>query len=159
VNRGNGQFYEAATALGVDSLADARGLAISDFDNDGDVDMVVSNYRRPASFYINNAARGNWLKIRLRGRDSNRDGAGAIVTLAASGQRQMRVATAGDGYASQFSRVLHFGLGDAAVVDSLRIEWPHGTVQTFENVAANQLIEIDEHRQRFSGIPAAGARK
>ncbi len=130
--------------MGVDSLADARGLGIADFDNDGDLDMVVSNYRRPAAFYVNHAAKGNWLKLRLRGRQSNRDGIGAIITIAGKAGRQTRVVTAGDGYASQFSRVQHFGLGSESQVQQIRIEWPSGAVQEFGSIAADQLLEVDE---------------
>jgi len=106
--------------------------------------MAVSNYRRPAAFYVNNAAQGRWLKVRLRGRTSNRDGVGATVTVSSGDRKQLRVVTAGDGYASQFSRVQHFGLGKNKHPLHVQIQWPSGVVQNLPGVASNQLIEVDE---------------
>lgn len=144
VNMGNGSFVEAAAAYGLDSLRDGRGLAVSDFDADGDLDFVVSNYNSPAQFFVNKVARGHWLRVRLRGRESNRDGVGAILRIRNGSHRQMRVVTAGGGYASQSSRVIHFGLGEYATVEVLGIVWPSGRKQVFSSVAADQVLEIDE---------------
>jgi hypothetical protein len=120
-------------------------MAVSDFDGDGGLDFIVNNYNAPAQYFVNRVPnRGHWLRIRLRGRQSNREGIGAILRARAGDLRMMRVVTAGDGYASQYSRVVHFGLGDAAAVDQLEISWPSGRKQTFTNVAADRFIEIDE---------------
>lgn len=151
---GHAGFVEAAAPYGLDSLGDGRGLGISDFDGDGDQDLVINNYLSKAQYFVNQVADGHWLQVRLRGRESNRDGVGAILRIETgdgkqSGsrrqmRRQMRVVTAGDGYASQYSRVAHFGLGDDAVIDRLEVTWPLGKVQEFRDVEADRLIEVDE---------------
>ena len=152
VNMGDGSFVEAATPLGVDSLRDGRGLAVSDFDADGDLDFVVSNYNAPANYYVNNVAHGHWLRVRLRGRTNNRDGIGAVLRVRTPAGWQVRVITAGDGYASQYSRVAHFGLGKADVADELEVIWPNGRRQEFRDVAADRLIEIDEQSDQIQPV-------
>ena len=132
--------------MGADSLGDGRGIAASDFDSDGDMDLIISNYNAPANYYVNEYAQGNWLRVRLRGRQSNRDGIGAIVRTRCGQTKQMRVVTAGDGFGSQYSRVAHFGLASSEKVDELTVEWPSGKRQCFNNVDANQLIDVDEYQ-------------
>jgi hypothetical protein len=146
INLRNGTFAEAATPYGIDSLLDGRGLAVSDFDGDGGLDFITSNYDARAQYFLNRVPnRGHWLRIRLRGRDSNRDGIGAIIRARAGALKMMRVVTAGDGYASQFSRVAHFGLGEAPKVDLLEVSWPSGAKQAFTDIAGDRFIAIDEH--------------
>ena len=136
---------EAASPYGLDSLRDGRGLAVSDFDGDGGLDLIVNNYRGKAHYFVNRIpSRGHWLRIRLRGRRSNRDGVGAIVRARTGDHRQTRIVSAGDGYASQYSRVVHFGLAGATSVDELEIVWPGGWRQIFRSVEGDRLIEIDE---------------
>lgn len=144
MNLGDGTFVEAATPYGLDSLRDARGLVVSDFDGDGDLDFIVNNYRGPAHYFANDAARGHWIRVRLRGRTNNRDGVGAVVRATTGARRQMRVITAGEGYASQNSRVAHFGLGESRRVDELEVIWPNGRRQSFRGVLADRVVEIDE---------------
>jgi hypothetical protein len=146
---GDGTFVEAATPYGLDSLRDGRGLAVSDFDGDGGLDFIINNYNAPAQYFVNRVPnRGHWLRIRLHGHESNREGIGAIIRARTGDHRQMRVITAGDGYASQYSRIAHFGLGDATVIDELEVTWPNAkrTKQTFHSVPVDRLIEIDEHQ-------------
>ena len=154
---GDGSFVEAATPFGLDSLSDGRGIAASDFDGDGDLDFIINNYNRPAHYFVNELPRRHWLRVRLRGRESNRDGIGATIRVRTGDRLQTRVVTAGDGYASQFSRVAHFGLGDSEVVDVLEVTWPGGEgsrgrgsrerVQRFHHIGVDRLIEIDEDRK------------
>lgn len=144
VNLGDGQFVEAATPYGLDSLRDGRGLATADFDGDGDLDFIVNNYRALVHYFVNEAARGRWLQVRLRGRTSNRDAVGAVVRVLTGANTQMRVLGAGGGYASQDSKVLHFGLRDAERVDELIIEWPSGERQIFSGVEVDQRVAIEE---------------
>lgn len=128
----------------MDSLGDGRGLAVSDFDLDGDLDFIVSNYDKPANYYVNHAAAGNWLRVRLRGRESNRDGIGAIVRVRTKDLWQMRVITAGDGFGSQCSRLAHFGLAGASTVDEIEVIWPGGRRQRLGAQTANREINIEE---------------
>jgi len=129
-------------------------MAKADFDRDGDVDLIITNYKDRAHYYVNNVAKGHWLQIRLRGRQSNRDGVGSIIRIRARDDRQMRVISAGDGYASQFSRVAHFGLGKNEVIEELEVLWPSGKKQIFEGVLADQMIEIDEDATKARVIMA-----
>ena len=141
----DGTFVEAAAAYGVDSLLDGRGLAVSDFDGDGGLDFIVSNYNAPTHYFVNQIPRrGHWLRVRLVGRQSNSDGVGAIIRARAGELRMLRVVTAGDGYASQCSRIAHFGLGDATLIDELEVTWPSGIRQRFTGLSGDRLIEIDE---------------
>jgi hypothetical protein len=154
----DGTFIEAAAPYGLDSLLDGRGLAVSDFDGDGGLDFIVSNYNAPAQYFVNRLPnRGHWLRIRLRGHQSNRDGIGAIIRARAGDLKMMSVVTAGDGYASQYSRIAHFGLGDSSVIDELEVTWPSGVRQKFTAVPADRFIEIDEREPEIRVIrPAAG---
>jgi hypothetical protein len=87
----------------------------------------------------------NWLQVELVGRHSNRDAVGARITLYAGGQMQNREVVLGDGYGSQNSLRQHFGLDQQAVVEKLIVRWPASKMtQVFENIAANQIVEITE---------------
>ena len=141
---GGGRFEEAAVAYGMDSIRDGRGMAVSDFDGDGDLDIVLTTYGAQAHYFVNNSSRGHWLQIDLVGIESNRDAVGAIVRIATGDRRQMRVVSAGDAYASQFSHRVHFGLGDAEQIDELEILWPSGLRQRLTDLGANRRIRIVE---------------
>ena len=144
LNMGDGTFVESARAVGLADRRDARGLAVSDFDGDGDLDFIVNNYRARPGYYVNQAAAGHWLRVRLEGRESNRDGVGAVVFARTGDVRQMRVVTAGESYASQFSRTVHFGLAGAERVDELEIRWPSGVTQRLHDVVADRVLVVEE---------------
>src|SRR5262249_12495850 len=137
---GNLEFSDVGMATGADDIRDARGVATADFDNDGDLDIVINNNPgdsgRPelarATFLRNNIGqRRNWLAVELRGTKSNRDAVGALVTVEASGEKFTRLVTAGSGFASQQSARLYFGLGDRTQVDAMTVRWPSGRVEKF----------------------------
>ena len=121
-------------------------MAKADFDRDGDVDLIITNYKARAQYYVNQVARGHWLQVRLRGRKNNRDGIGAIIRVRCGENLQLRVISAGDGYASQFSRVAHFGIGENEQIDELEVSWPNGAKQFFKGIPADRMVEIDEDR-------------
>jgi hypothetical protein len=123
-----------------------RGLAIGDIDNDGDLDVVVTTNNGQAHVLRNDGGNaGHWLQIRLVGHKSNRDGIGAVIkVLAPSGLAQYATVSTGGSYLSASDRRVHFGLGGELSVTSIDIEWPSGTMQHLENVAANQLLTITE---------------
>ncbi len=123
-------------------------MAKADFDRDGDVDMIITNYKAPTHYYVNNVAKGHWLQVRLRGRENNRDGVGAIIRIRTGEDKQLRIISAGDGYASQFSRVAHFGIGENERIDELEVSWPNGKKQLFKGIPADQMIEIDENESQ-----------
>ena len=82
--------------------------------------------------------------MELTGTDSNREGIGAIVTIEAGGNHQMRQVEAGSGYASQHGTRLYFGLGDAAQIDALTVRWPSGAVEAYEDLKTRALVRITE---------------
>ncbi len=152
------QFTDIAMAVGADDDKDGRGMATADFDNDGDLDIVINNNpgdsgnpeRARAVLLRNNVGkRRNWLAVELEGVESNRDAVGAQVTIERSGQKQLRLVTAGSGFASQHSARLYFGLNEQTQVDALTVRWPRGRVERFESIGgqsikARQLIRITE---------------
>lgn len=121
-----------------------RGVAASDFDDDGDVDLVVVHQDAPAALLQNDSDRGNWLKLFFRGRQSNRRGIGCRVTVTAGEQRWVQELYGGGSYASSHEPALIFGLGDEAGPCRVKVRWPNGNVQILEQVGINQSVGIDE---------------
>ena len=122
-----------------------RGSASGDFDNDGDLDLLVLNVNDRPRLLRNDLANSNhWLELRLIGTASNRDAVGARVRLTAGGHTQIRDVRTSSGYLSQSDPRLHFGLGPHAVVDRIEISWPSGTVQNLRKIAADRLLSITE---------------
>jgi len=162
---GRPQFADVAMALGADDDRDSRGIAIADFDNDGDLDLVVNHNpgdntvaeRRRATFLRNDVgARRSWLAVELQGTEANRDAVGATVAVEAGGMRQVRQVTAGAAYASQNSRRVYFGLGQAEHVDRLTVRWPGGRQQDYENVEARRLVRVVEGESlQVGALPGA----
>jgi hypothetical protein len=122
------------------SAAWHRGAAFADFNQDGAIDVVVTRLGDSPVMHWGERTSGHWLRLRLEGTRSNRDGAGARVTI---GKQVNRVSTA-VGYASASSRELHFGLGPVAVVPRIEIEWPSGKRQTLTQVKADQTVSVRE---------------
>jgi hypothetical protein len=146
-NAGNGTFQEIAELAGVDNDLDGRGLGVADFDNDGRLDFLQTNRDQPSLLYHNRTAgAGNWIELKLVGTKSNRDAIGARVTLRAGGLRLIREVNGGNGFESQSSTRLHFGLGAATRIDDLEIRWPSGLVQKLAPgaVAVNRIYRVEE---------------
>merc|ERR1712096_198788 len=102
-----------------------------DYDNDGDLDLLVVNCGEGVVLFQNDGGNhNNWLKILVIGRTSNRNGIGARIELTAGKSRQIREVISGSSYLSQSSLEIEFGLGKASVVDQIRILWPSGSKQT-----------------------------
>jgi hypothetical protein len=124
-----------------------RTLLAGDIDNDGDVDLVFTNNGGALEVLRNNGGnRRNALVVRAVGVQSNRDGIGARVTVAAAGRNQVREVKSGSSYLGQQDLRLYFGLGDARRVDRLDVRWPDGRVETLRDLDVNQTITVVEGR-------------
>ena len=124
--------------------AAGRGVAFGDFDNDGDLDILIVDVNRPPALLRNDTDGGyHWLKVLLRGTKSNRSALGATVIAAYGGRKQAQTVLAQSSYLSVNDRRLHFGLGQATAAD-LEIRWPSGAVERVGNVAADLLVVIQE---------------
>lgn len=143
----DGKFSEvsASSGPGLKVERSFRGAAFGDYDNDGDVDVVVIAIDDEALLLRNDTpSPGHYLQVQLVGRKSNRDGVGARVTLVAGGRRWIDERMGGGSYLSSNDPRLHFGLGSAAKVDRVEVAWPSGTRDVLLDVAADRVIAITE---------------
>jgi hypothetical protein len=122
----------------------SRGCAFGDFDNDGDVDVLVMNMNEPPSLLRNDVSgQGHWLKVLLTGVKSNRSAIGARVVARYGARAQVQEVSAQSSFYSVNDRRLHFGLGPATFAD-LTIRWPSGSTETVPRVEADQLVVVRE---------------
>jgi len=148
-NLGDGRFEDvsvrAGAAIGVENLG--RGCAFVDFDNDGDVDVVVNNLDGPPSLLRNDGGNKNhWIMIKCIGTRSNRSAIGTRVRVTAAGRTQIDEVMSGGSYYSQNDLRLHFGLGKQTMVDRVEISWPSGLKENFSKVDADQLLIVKESK-------------
>jgi hypothetical protein len=145
-NLGDGRFEElmGQAGPGVEAAHSSRGCAFGDFDNDGDVDVLIVNQNEPPSLLRNDVSGGHhWIKVKLQGVKSNRSAIGARVTVRYAGKVQAQEVLSQSSYLSVNDSRLHFGLGGAATVD-VEIRWPLGLVEKLARVPADQLIYVKE---------------
>ena len=125
----------------------ARGTAIGDYDNDGDVDILVScSNNIPILLRNDSQINNNWLKIELVGTESNRDSIGSKVVIMIDDITLVREVTCGGSYASGSELMLHFGLGTSPKVESIEVKWQSGHAQRLKEIPTNQVIRIEENR-------------
>ena len=123
----------------------SRGAAFGDMDNDGDIDIVVSNLKDSPTVLRNDGSNiRTMVRVKLIGTHCNRDAIGARVTVVTGDLTQIREVKSGSGYLSQNDLRLHFGLGAAMSVDTLTVRWTCGKVQTLQEVKTNQMLVILE---------------
>ncbi|HEY7516211.1 MAG TPA: CRTAC1 family protein [Vicinamibacteria bacterium] len=148
-NLGNGRFEDISARAGAAILEEnlGRGCAFGDFDNDGDVDVIINNLDGPPTLLRNDGGSGNAsLLVKCVGTKSNRSAIGARVTVTRGGRRQIREVMSGSSYYSQSDLRLHFGLGRAAAADLVEVAWPSGLKESFRDLPASHLFVIQETR-------------
>ena len=147
-NRGSKKFEAVTGSAGADLAKPmvGRGAAYGDYDNDGDLDLLVTTNNGFAKLLRNDGGnKNNWLRIKTAGTSSNRDGIGAKVRVALdNGTRLWTTVKTGSSYCSQSELPVTFGLGGAANVASIEITWPNGKVETLPGVSANQTVTVQE---------------
>lgn len=154
-NNGDGSFTEVGYLEGVDSLADGYVIAKSDINNDGRVDLILRNGDpgtkevsfEPVQIFKNNGS-SNSLRIKLVGKESNKDAIGSEVSIKTKKTAQIQQLIGNNGTA-QSELVIHFGLGDAKKVDEVRIRWPKGRTTVLKNVKPG-FIKVEEETDKMS---------
>ena len=163
-NDGNGTFSDVSAVGDLANKYMAKGSAVFDYDNDGDLDLLVVNQKfngfippgdKPdVLFFRNDNASGKWLKVRLRGVNCNREGIGSRIRVYAGGKTLIREVEGGSGFLSNNSHIAHFGLGSHVAIDSLVVTWPGGCRQKLGSILTNQEITIVEDTQQYHfGLP------
>jgi hypothetical protein len=148
-NLGNGRFADVSSTAGpgLKIVASSHGCAFADYDNDGDIDILVSNNNEPPNLLRNDGGnKRNWLLVKCLGTRSNRSAIGARVRVVTGQHAQMEEVISGSSFLSQSDLRLHFGLGQAKAADLVEVAWPSGLKESFRNVPANQLITLEEGR-------------
>jgi len=149
-NVGEGRFEDVAPKSGeaLTRTMVARGAAYGDFDRDGDLDVLVTTNGGPAHLFRNDGgSASSWIRVRLRGVKSNRDGIGARVTATVGGHGETRLVKSGSSYCSASELPVTFGFGPGVgSVDSLAIVWPSGKRQQLEKVPTGREILVDEEQ-------------
>ena len=161
INDGAGRFAEihADAGSGMRLVKVSRGSVVGDVDNDGDLDVLVSNSNQGADYLRNDTVMGNWIQLRLIGRLTNRNAVGARVKVmseplsAAGAGHPIREVVAGASYASTNDLTMHIGLG-AASSANLTIRWPIGSYEVLDNLVANRLFVIQQGRGVIASRPA-----
>jgi len=148
-NLGNGSFEEVSDMCGAPVLEphSSRGCAFGDFNNDGNIDVLILNMSEPPSLLLNqNHSSHHWLNIKLVGTRSNRSAIGARVAVTSGERRQIREVLSASSYISQSDLRQHFGLGAARKVDQIEVRWPSGRVDRVHDVDVDQFIVLEEDR-------------
>jgi hypothetical protein len=141
-NQGNGMFQEVGAFL---TPMVARGMAYGDFDQDGDLDVLIATNNGPAHLYRNDGGNGNhWLNVKLEGTRSNRDGIGAVVRVTSAGGLQWQAVHSGSSFCSASDLALTFGLGRDEKATSVEVQWPGGAAQVLKDVPAGQHLVIKQ---------------
>jgi len=149
-NLGNGKFKDVSAQMGpgVNEKFSSRGCAFGDYDNDGDIDVVVINMNdRPSLLRNDGGNKNNWIKLKLIGTQSNRSAIGARARVTIGKHSQIDEVHTGTSVMSQSDLRLHFGVGDAKVIDLIEIKWPTTwKTEVFKSVKVNQILTIKEGR-------------
>ena len=146
-NLGNARFNDISqtSGPGLKIVKVSRGATVADYDDDGDLDLFVFNLNDTPSLLRNEGGNSlNWLKVKVIGTRSNRDGIGARVILTSGGRMQSMEVQGSGGFLSHSDIRRHFGLGTSTTVERVEVHWPSGTVQVLHDVAVNQTLTVIE---------------
>jgi hypothetical protein len=146
-NLENGRFEDVTERLGPPATSPkaARGAAFGDYDDDGDVDVVIDNVNDAPDLYrVDSDPANHWLTVKLVGTRSNRSAIGARVRCTAGGATQTQEVRGGGSYISQNDLRVHFGLGPVARVDRLEVRWPNGLTEQWSELAADRILTLKE---------------
>jgi hypothetical protein len=143
-NDGSGRFVDvsAQAGPGLALIQSSRGLAVGDYDNDGDLDVLITHLDQPPTLLRNDSPGGSWLSVECIVPPGGGTAIGTRVTLEAAGRTLVRDVASGDSYMSAHDPRLHFGLGGAEAVSRLEVRWPDGSRMILEDVAVNQFLEV-----------------
>jgi hypothetical protein len=146
-NLGKGRFEEVTVKVGAQLSRPivGRGAAYGDYDNDGDLDLLLTTNNGPAYLYRNDGgSKNNWLRVKLTGTKSNKNGIGAVVRVTSAAGKQWLMVRSGSSYCSASELALTFGLAKDANATAVEVEWPSGAKSRMANVKANQVLAIAE---------------
>ncbi len=161
-NQGDFTFDDISKDAGFINATYSNGMAYADFDNDGDLDLVMNNIDEPASLFRNNTdseKEARYIKFKFEGNTPNRDGIGSQVAIYYQGNLQKQYFTPFRGYLSTVEKSVHFGLGSTNEIDKVVVTWPDGKVQQLEKVATNQEIILRHSEARTATIPAPASKQ
>jgi hypothetical protein len=150
-NDGQGQFHRADDhgVTFCDAVENSRGLAFGDVDNDGDIDLLVTNEGGRARLYRNDVVqKGNWLIVRAIEPDLQRDAYGAQISVAAGGKKLSRIVVPGYSFLCSNDPRVHFGIGASRSVDEIFVRWPDGKMERFPGAEANQVVVVRKGQSR-----------
>ncbi len=160
INDGSGVFVKDTTSIVTNDPGDSQGVSSADYDNDGNLDIYVTNPDGPNFLYRNNGNGNSWINILCVGSLSNKSGIGARVrakaTIEGAPVWQLREIEGQSGHRSQNSINVEFGFGNASIIDTLTIAWPSGVFDLYTNVAVNQFITATEGQSTGVGDDAFG---
>jgi len=142
------RWMDVSSSSQADGRAESHGLLVFDLEEDGDPDLLITNWDEPLYLLVNSSVKGNWLKVTLEGTVSNRDGVGSVITLSTSEGQQYRWYNGVD-FLGQSIQPVMFGLGDDASYQAIEVTWPGGMTERWQGGAASRTV----HLVQGTGLP------
>lgn len=153
LNQYKGKFISCKDCgEGLKAALSARGVAIADYDNDGDIDVYTSHNNDMGQLLINELVDVNWINLHLQGTTSNKDAIGSRISITTAKGMQTRFVNGNPTFLSSGDKRIHFGLDDIKTIDEINILWPNGEKQSFSHVAANQFILIKQGDDSYNKL-------